>query len=982
MLEYTVRLTNAGQDAATGLRFFDPIPARSTYVPGSLGITPVAPGATCPAFPTGPGPSDAADGDQAEFDPAANRAVYRVGTGASGDASGRLDPGQTVCVRLRVTIAADAPLGTQVVNQGFANFFGETLGTPFPNVLSNEAALTVSGADLVATKTHAGGTFVAGQSYNFTIGVRNAGDIATDGSTVTVTDPFPIAAFTSVNSAAGTGWSCATIIRTVTCTRSGALGAGQTWPPITINATVRNPAPATIVNTAAVDGGGDIDPTNNSATDAGGATAQADLAITKVSDVTTTPARRDVTFTLEIANRGPSTASAVQVTDTLAPDFVAREVTSTRGTCTAAVLCELGSLAPGEGATVTIVATVQDGAASSTATNTATVQDTGTSSDPVLGNNAASVDIDVPPSSDLQLTKSVDPSEPQAGGPVTFTIPVTNAGPSVANNVIVTDAIPPEIVFGSVTGTFAGGTCSPNAVSRVLRCERALLNPGETATITIQATLTPDSRGKTVLNSVQAISDSVDPQPELARDTVAFVPIPAVDLELTKVALDPPARPGGIAGFGIQVANHGPSDAPDVIVRDSLPPGLTFMSDTRGACSAQGAEITCLLGELASGAAIDDWQIDVRVDPSLAGRTVRNAASVASEPSDPALQPVERIPSSNEDAADLEVAQTADLRITKTVTPATVPAGGEVTYAIRATNDGPGDATAVRVTDAVPNGLAVRSATTTQGTCDTGAAIVCDLGTLSPGAAAEVRVTATVAANRAGTTIVNAAAVASAEVDLDQADNLASATLAVVAPAVAPSLAPDCLTNVLRLVDVAAGPTRVHLAGETAKANAGRAVTLLFHGRRVGSATVTADGTFAATVPLPSRSVRTSNQTRYRAVLGSLHSLNLKLARRMRATELSSRAGTVTIAGRVTSPLARPVQTVTLRQYKDCKGTAFTVVKRNIKVSRDGRFRATVAAPKDRDVAYYRALTRVRKTTRNPKTYETFTLIRGVVLTP
>ena len=191
VLEYTVRLTNAGQDAATGLRFFDPIPARSTYVPGSLGITPVAPGATCPAFPTGPGPSDAADGDQAEFDPAANRAVYRVGTGASGDASGRLDPGQTVCVRLRVTIDADAPLGTQVVNQGFANFFGETLGTPFPNVLSNEAALTVSGADLVATKTHAGGTFVAGQSYNFTIGVRNAGDLATDGSTVTVTDPLP-----------------------------------------------------------------------------------------------------------------------------------------------------------------------------------------------------------------------------------------------------------------------------------------------------------------------------------------------------------------------------------------------------------------------------------------------------------------------------------------------------------------------------------------------------------------------------------------------------------------------------------------------------------------------------------------------------------------------------------------------------------------------------------------------------------------------
>jgi hypothetical protein len=84
--------------------------------------------------------------------------------------------------------------------------------------------------------------------------------------------------------------------------------------------------------------------------------------------------------------------------------------------------------------------------------------------------------------------------------------------------------------------------------------------------------------------------------------------------------------------------------------------------------------VTCRLGELASGAAIDDEDIDVRVDPSLAGRTVRNSASVASEPSGPLLQPAERIPSSNQDTADMDVAQTADLRITETVTPAVAAA--------------------------------------------------------------------------------------------------------------------------------------------------------------------------------------------------------------------------------------------------------------------------------------------------------------------
>ena len=72
--------------------------------------------------------------------------------------------------------------------------------------------------------------------------------------------------------------------------------------------------PATVINTATVSGGGDVDDTNNSATDAGGATAQADLSISKVSDQDVVPARGEVTFTLEVVNRGPSTATAVQVT--------------------------------------------------------------------------------------------------------------------------------------------------------------------------------------------------------------------------------------------------------------------------------------------------------------------------------------------------------------------------------------------------------------------------------------------------------------------------------------------------------------------------------------------------------------------------------------------------------------------------------------------------------------------------------------------
>ena len=134
-------------------------------------------------------------------------------------------------------------------------------------------------------------------------------------------------------------------------------------------------------------------------------------------------------------------------------------------------------------------------------------------------------------------------------------------------------------------------------------------------------------------------------------------------------------------------------------MRDTLPPGLTFVGDTRGTCAANGAAVTCPVGDLANGDTINDLEIETSVAPSLAGTTIRNTATVDSEPSDPVLKPAERIPSDNEDTAELDVAKTADVRITKTVTPTTAVAGSDVTYAIRATNAGPGDATDVRIVD-------------------------------------------------------------------------------------------------------------------------------------------------------------------------------------------------------------------------------------------------------------------------------------------
>ena len=153
------------------------------------------------------------------------------------------------------------------------------------------------------------------------------------------------------------------------------------------------------------------------------------------------------------------------------------------------------------------------------------------------------------------------------------------------------------------TATYTGGgSCAWLPVRGSCAAPSPSSTPGRPRPSRSRARLRADSRGKTVVNSIAAISDSVDPNPALATDTVSFVPIPAADLELTKVGPPDPVQPGDVGRYTFQFANRGPSNAPDVIMRDTLPDGLSFVGDTAGACSAAGQAVTCALGPLDAGA--------------------------------------------------------------------------------------------------------------------------------------------------------------------------------------------------------------------------------------------------------------------------------------------------------------------------------------------------------------------------------------------
>ena len=114
----------------------------------------------------------------------------------------------------------------------------------------------------------------------------------------------------------------------------------------------------------------------------------ADVRITKTG-VSNAGTKR-ATFTLAVTNAGPAGAAAVVVRDTLPSKLSYVSSSSTVGSCSVAggtVTCNLGTLAGGAAATVTIVTTAKQ--YNGTVTNTSTV--TSTTADLVTGNNTSTV---------------------------------------------------------------------------------------------------------------------------------------------------------------------------------------------------------------------------------------------------------------------------------------------------------------------------------------------------------------------------------------------------------------------------------------------------------------------------------------------------------------------------------------------------------------------------------------------------------------
>jgi uncharacterized repeat protein (TIGR01451 family) len=107
------------------------------------------------------------------------------------------------------------------------------------------------------------------------------------------------------------------------------------------------------------------------------------------------------------------------------------------------------------------------------------------------------------------------------------------------------------------------------------------------------------------------------------------------DLAVSKADSPDPVAKGAVLTYTIQVTNGGPGTATGVVLTDTLPSTVDFLSatTTQGSCDRNGNKVICDLGNLAADVYNPAATVTIRVRPQKVGE-IENTATVAAGPSD------------------------------------------------------------------------------------------------------------------------------------------------------------------------------------------------------------------------------------------------------------------------------------------------------------------------------------------------------------
>jgi uncharacterized repeat protein (TIGR01451 family) len=429
-------------------------------------------------------------------------------------------------------------------------------------------------------------------------------------------------------------------------------------------------------------------------------------------------AGNNITYTLSATNGGPSDAQGVTVTD-MVPTGTTFQSLAAPGTFTCNNLPGVGgtgtinctdntALAAHASAVFTLVvkATSSD-ANGSTITNTASVASTTPGSTPGSNMSSSTVNTTVTAAGAVSVSKTA-PQNVTAGTNMTYSITVTNAGPSDATGVTVNDTLPASTTFVSETQSPAAPAlaCNAPAPGGTLTCGPATLTSGSSVVLSVVVhVLATAANGSNIGNTAMVTTTSTNTS-TMTSSTANTTVTAVADVAVTKTG-PANATAGSNATYTVTVTNNGPSDAQGVTVTESVPANATLVSMTQVPTGGPPAftqtgpstfTIATLAGPTTVGGtgASATFQVVLHVNANAAngsanGSMVSDAASVSSTTLDNNTL-------NNSFTLNTPVVATATLTLTKTG-PATITAGTNATYTISLTNTGPSDAVTVSVTD-------------------------------------------------------------------------------------------------------------------------------------------------------------------------------------------------------------------------------------------------------------------------------------------
>ncbi len=320
----------------------------------------------------------------------------------------------------------------------------------------------------------------------------------------------------------------------------------------------------------------------------------------------------------------------------------------------------------------------------------------------------------------IDVQKTANPAAVVAGGPLTYTIRVTNRGTCDARGVKVQDILPPELTGVNWNHRFAlssdetlpgVGQMTPGSgngnIDSIVN-----INAGSRLIITVNGTVAPGTADGTNLENTAVVI--LDRFLKSTVNTQVINPMNGIpDLDILKTG---PAiyTPGGTITYNLRIRNVGNAVGNNVVVNDPAPTGGTFVSNT-GACVTA---FPCNLGNLAPGEVRNistTFQLAAGVGGSLSNTAVvaaDNEVNLVSDPNGLLLRNNRSTfvsnPTPTPPPGPPIVPPVVDVAIGVTAPPS-VPPGSTFNVTLTARNVGTANAENVTVSYDVPAGVTVVS---------------------------------------------------------------------------------------------------------------------------------------------------------------------------------------------------------------------------------------------------------------------------------